>query len=70
MMNKANGRMMNLTDDELSALICACQFADQVKNRSRVRPPWIRFGTSAHKKLIQEEFDRANRNKPTLDSAN
>lgn len=49
-----------LTDDELSALICACQLAEDLEQRGkRVRPPWGRAGTPAHRKLIATEFARA-----------
>ena len=50
----------NLTDDELSALICACQLAEDLVRRGQiVRPPWGRAGTPAHRKLIAAEFARA-----------
>jgi len=49
-----------LTDDELSALICACQLAEDYELRGQhVRPPWGKAGTPAHKKLIAAEFARA-----------
>jgi len=47
--------MMDLTDDELSALIEACNVAD----RGKPRPPWDRAGKSAWRKLIDEERYRA-----------
>ena len=50
-----------LTDDELSALICACQLAEDTEMRGRhVRPPWGRCGTAAHRKLIKAEMARAS----------
>lgn len=50
-----------LTDGELSALICACQFADNATEHGRlVRPPWRKYGTEAHRKLIKAEFARAS----------
>lgn len=64
---------MQLTDDELSALICACQLAENTEAKgTTVRPPWGRCGTAAHRKLIKEEFDRSSRKgiEPTADHAN
>lgn len=50
-----------LTDGELSALICACQFADNAAQRGHLmRPPWAKYGTAAHRKLIKAEFARAS----------
>ena len=50
-----------LTDDELSALICACQTAEAMEDRGRhLRPPWAKAGRAAHKKLIAAEFVRAD----------
>lgn len=43
---------LNLTGDELSALIEACNHADQ---HGKCRPPWDRAGRSAWRKLIEEE---------------
>jgi len=57
---RSNVLLAALTDDELSALICACQFADNATERGHlVRPAWGRFGTAAHRKLITAEFTRA-----------
>ena len=50
--------MIDLTDDELSALIEACNIAEHAL-KPRPRPPWDRAGSSAHKKLIEEELRRA-----------
>jgi hypothetical protein len=47
--------MFDLTDDELSALIEACNVA----GRGSPRPPWDRAGNSAWRKLIDEERYRA-----------
>lgn len=47
--------MLDMTDDELSALIEACNVAD----RGNPRPPWDRAGKSAWRKLIDEERYRA-----------
>ena len=46
--------MLDLTDDELSALIEACNVA----GRGSPRPPWDRAGISAWRKLIDEELYR------------
>jgi len=41
------------TPNELSALICACQFAD--KHPGKVRMPWQQAGKAAWDKLLREE---------------
>ncbi len=48
--------MLDLTDDELSALIEACNHANQ---HGKCRPPWNRAGSSAWDKLVREEYRRA-----------
>ena len=52
--------MFHLTDDELSALIEACNVA----NNHNPRPPWDRAGQAAWNKLVQEEYRRAELAKP------
>lgn len=49
--------MLDLTDDELSALIEACNVAQWHKPR----PPWGRAGGSAWRKLVEEERQRSLR---------
>lgn len=46
----------SLTDDELSALIEACNVTR--RTHGEARPPWDRSGHSAHDKLIAEERRR------------
>lgn len=45
---------LELTDDELSALVEACNVA----NKHKPRPPWCWAGRSAWDKLIAEEMRR------------
>jgi hypothetical protein len=46
-----------LTDDELSALIEACNVVNN--HPGEARPPWNRAGHAAHDKLINEERRRS-----------
>jgi len=64
---EARKAALDLSDDELSALCEACNVARQAvwkardPKRSRImapRPPWDRAGSSAHKKLVDEEMRR------------
>jgi len=60
--------MLVLTDDELSALIeacnvttCAYALRGKVPPMCVARPPWDRAGSSAHNKLVHEEAARAEK---------
>jgi hypothetical protein len=51
--------IQELTDDELSALIEACNTV--CKDVNRPRPSWCYAGRDTHQKLIAEEFRRSKK---------
>ena len=57
--------MNEFTDDELSALIEACNVA----NRHQPRQPWGRAGESAWRKLLHEERSRGHRGRKRSSNA-